>query len=117
MAQTPDYFLGEHFLSDDTSDDNTLTYEQVAETIIELGNRMLDEDDSAEVMEVASGMLAGAIQFWLYSRQPSEDPFSQVRADISNAELRLQALLKETHNVAEESDYLVSAHDRLTGTA
>jgi len=97
--------------------DKSLTYEQVAETIIELGNRMLDEDESAEVMEVASGMLAGAVQFWLYSRQPCDDPFCQACADISNAELRLQTLLRETHNLAEESDYFVSAQDVMTGTA
>ncbi|MBT8423205.1 MAG: hypothetical protein HKN56_08160 [Gammaproteobacteria bacterium] len=94
-----------------------MSYEQVAETIIELGNRMLDEDESAEVWEVASGMLAGAVQFWLYSRQPCEDPFCQACADISSAERRLQALLKETHNLAEESDYFVSPKDGLTGTA
>lgn len=97
--------------------DKNLTYEQVAETIIELGNRMLEEDDSAEVWEVASGMLAGAVQFWLYSRQPCEDPFCQACVDISNAERRLQTLLKETHNLAEESDYYVSPLDVMTGTA
>ena len=97
--------------------DKNLTYEQVAETIIELGNRMLAQDDSAEEWEVASGMLAGAVQFWLYSRQPCEDPFCQACADISNAERRLQALLKETHNLAEESDYYVSPQDILVGTA
>ena len=97
--------------------DNNLSYEQVAESIIELGNRMLETDESAEVLEVASGMLAGAVQFWLYSRQPCEDPFCQACVDISNAERRLQALLKETHNVAEESDYYVSVKDVIAGTA
>jgi len=97
--------------------DNNLSYEQVAESIIELGNRMLETDESAEVLEVASGMLAGAVQFWLYSRQPCEDPFCQACVDISKAERRLQALLKETHNLAEESDYYVSAKDVIAGTA
>jgi hypothetical protein len=97
--------------------DNNLSYEQVAETIIELGNRMLETDESAEVLEVASGMLAGAVQFWLYSRQPCEDPFCQACADISNAEVRLQTLLKETRNLAEESDYYVSPKDVIAGTA
>jgi hypothetical protein len=97
--------------------DNNLSYEQVAESIIELGNRMLETDESAEVLEVASGMLAGAVQFWLYSRQPCEDPFCQACVDISNAERRLQALLKETHNLAEESDYYVSVKDVIAGTA
>ena len=97
--------------------DNNLSYEQVAESIIELGNRMLETDESAEVLEVASGMLAGAVQFWLYSRQPCEDPFCQACVAISNAERRLQALLKETHNLAEESDYYVSVKDVIAGTA
>jgi hypothetical protein len=97
--------------------DNNLSYEQVAESIIELGNQMLETDESAEVLEVASGMLAGAVQFWLYSRQPCEDPFCQACVDISNAERRLQALLKETHNLAEESDYYVSVKDVIAGTA
>jgi hypothetical protein len=97
--------------------DKNLSYEQVAETIIEFGNRMLDEDESAEVWEVASGILAGAVQFWLYSRQPCDDPFCQACDDISNAERRLQTLLRETHNLAEESDYYVSAKDVFAGTA
>ena len=97
--------------------DNNLSYEQVAESIIEFGNRMLETDESAEVLEVASGMLAGAVQFWLYSRQPCEDPFCQACVDISNAERRLQVLLKETHNVAEESDYYASVKDVIAGTA
>ncbi len=97
--------------------EQNMTYEQVAETIVELGNRMLDQDESAEVWEIASGMLAGAVQFWLYSRQPCEDPFCQACADISNAERRLQALLQETHNLAQESDYYVSPSDFMTGTA
>lgn len=93
------------------------TYEQVAETILELGNRMLDEDDSADIWEVASGMMAGAVQFWLYSRQPCKDPFCQACADISTSERRLAALLKETRNLAEESDYFCSVNDVTTGTA
>ena len=97
--------------------EQNMTYEQVAEAIVELGNRMLDQDESAEVWEIASGMLAGAVQFWLYSRQPCEDPFCQACADISNAERRLQTLLRETHTLAQESDYYVSPSDFMTGTA
>jgi len=94
-----------------------LTYDQMEEAIIELGNRMLDEDDSADVWEVASGILAGAVQFWLYSRQPCKDPFCQACADISNPERRLAALLQETRNHAQESDYYCTANDVTAGTA
>ena len=46
-----------------TLHDSNLTYDQVAEIVIELGNRMLEEDESADVWEVASGLMAGAVQF------------------------------------------------------
>ena len=94
-----------------------MTYDQVAETIVELGNRMLDEDESAEVWEVASGMLAGAVQFWLFSRQPCDDPFCRTCVEISNTQRRVAALLKETQNLAEESDYYSTHRDVMTGTA
>ena len=94
-----------------------LTYDQVAEAIVELGNRMLDEDESAEIWEVASGIMAGAVQFWLYSRQPCKDPFCQACADISTPERRMAILLRETKNLAEESDYFCSANDITHGTA
>ena len=94
-----------------------LTYDQVAEKIIELGNRMLDEDESADVWEVASGILAGAVQFWMYSRQPCPDPFCEACADISSAQKRIAALVQETQLLAEESDYYCSVNDVTTGTA
>ena len=96
--------------------EKNLTYDQVAETIVEMGNRLLD-DESADVWEVASGIVAGAVQFWLYSRQPCEDPLCQACVDISTAERRLAALLRETRAVAEESDYYCSVNDVTTGTA
>jgi hypothetical protein len=94
-----------------------VTYDQVAETIVELGNRILDEDESADVWEVASGIMAGAVQFWLESRQPCKDPLCQACADICSPERRLAVLLKETGNLAEESDYFCSANDVTIGTA
>ena len=94
-----------------------LTYDQVAETIVEVANRMLDADESADIWEVASGIMAGAVQFWLYSRQPCKDPFCQACADISTPDRRLEALLRETRIVAEESDYYTSINDVTAGSA
>ena len=54
-------------------------FDRAAENVIELGNRMLDQDDTADVWEIASGLLAGAIQFWLFSRQPCDDPLCESR--------------------------------------
>ena len=49
-------------------------FDRAAESVIELGNRIMDQDSTADVWEVASGLLAGAVQFWLFSRQPCDDP-------------------------------------------
>jgi hypothetical protein len=97
--------------------EKNLTYDQVAEAIVELGNRMINEDESAEIWEVASGIMAGAVQFWLYSRQPCVDPLCHACAEISSPELRLATLLKEAHALCEESEYYTSANDTMTGTA
>jgi len=94
-----------------------LTYDQVAETIVELGNRMLDDDESADFHEVASAIVAGAVQFWLYSRQPCKDPFCEACAEISTPERRIAVLLKEAHALAEESDYYCSVNDVHCGNA
>ncbi len=94
-----------------------IVYDQVAETIVELGDRLLDEDDSADVWEVASGMLAGAVQFWLYSRQPCKDPFCRACAEINSPERRLQAMLREIQNLGEESDNYCSSNDGTYGSA
>ena len=96
---------------------NTNSYDHVAEAIIDMGNRILDEDDSADVWEVASGILAGAIQFWLFSRQPCADPFCQACVEISTAERRLTALIDESQKLAEDSDYCESSHEGMVGTA
>ena len=92
-------------------------FDQAAEKVVELGNRMLDHDDQADEWEVASGLLAGAIQFWLYSRQPCADPTCESCADISTAALRLTKLVAETRQLAEESDYFHSPNDANVGTA
>ena len=76
-----------------TRDPEVSAFDQAAESVIELGNRMLDQDSSADLWEVASGLLAGAIQFWLFSRQPCDDPFCESCADVSTAERRRE----ETH--------------------
>ena len=46
-------------------------FDESAQQAVDLGNRILDEDGGADTWEVASGLLAGAIQFWLFSRSAS----------------------------------------------
>jgi hypothetical protein len=97
--------------------EKSLTYDQVAETIVEMGNHILAEDESADVMEVASGIMAGAVQLWLHSRQPCEDRFCQACDEINSPEHRLAALLEETRVLGEDSEYYSSINDVMTGTA
>jgi hypothetical protein len=92
-------------------------FDESAEQVIELGNRLIEQDSSADVWEVASGLLAGAIQFWLFSRQPCDDPFCEACAEVSTAERRLQKLVEEAKQLAEDSDYYASPHDINVGTA
>jgi len=92
-------------------------YDQAAEQVIELGNRLLDRNGNADPWEVASGLLAGAVQFWLFSRQPCEDPFCESCADVSSAERRVKKLVEEARQLAEDSDYYASPHDVNVGSA
>lgn len=91
-------------------------FDDAAERVIELGNRLMDVEDVDE-WEVASGLLAGAVQFWLYSRQPCSDPFCETCAEISTAEQRLRKMIEEAKQFAEDSDYFHSPRDTNVGTA
>jgi hypothetical protein len=98
-------------------DPPTNPFDQAAESVIELGNRLMDQDSTADVWEVASGLLAGAVQFWLFSRQPCDDPFCESCADVSTAERRVKKMIEEARQLAEDSDYYASPHDVNAGSA
>ena len=98
-------------------EDDKTAYDAAAEQVVGLGNRLLDDDQEADSWDVASGLLAGAIQFWLFSRQPCDNAFCEDCADISTAELRLRKLIEEVRDHAEHSDYYESPHDVNVGTA
>lgn len=101
-----------------TQPEETLSpFDLAAEEVVSLGNRLLDNDPEADAWDVASGLLAGAIQFWLYSRQPCDDPLCETCAEVSTAERRLRQLLDETRQMAEESDYFHSPNDANAGRA
>jgi hypothetical protein len=84
-------------------DDDKTVLDEAAEQVIELGNRLLEVDEDADSWDVADGLLAGAIQFWLYSRQPCDDPRCENCADVSTAELRMRKMLEEAKRWAEDS--------------
>ena len=97
-------------------DDNAIL-DAAAEQVVELGNRLLEADDEADSWDVADGLLAGAVQFWLYSRQPCDDPRCENCAEVSTAELRMRKLIEETRRCAEESSYYETPFDMNVGRA
>jgi hypothetical protein len=92
-------------------------FDRSAHRVVELGNAVLNQDQEAEPWDVASGLLAGAVQFWLYSRQPCGDPYCESCTEVATAEQRLRKLVEEVKQFAEESDYYHSPHDSNVGTA
>lgn len=96
---------------------NTDAFDAAATQAIDLGNRITEQHPDAEVRDVASGLLAGAIQFWLYSFQPCGDPFCDSCSELSTAEQRLRVLVDEIRHHARTSDYFHSPRDTNVGTA
>lgn len=58
-------------------DDSPALFDQAAAAVVELGNQLMEQDKDTDPWDVASGLLAGVIQFWLYSHQPCADPFCE----------------------------------------
>ncbi len=92
-------------------------FDKTAAQAVELGNRILDENEDADPWDVASGVLAGAVHFWLYSRQPCGDPHCDSCTEVSTAEQRLRLLIEEVKQSAEESDYYHTPNDANVGRA
>jgi hypothetical protein len=56
------------------------TFDAAFSKAVDLGNRIADKDKDADLWDIADGLLAGAIQYWLYSRQPCGDPLPGLHA-------------------------------------
>jgi len=92
-------------------------FDESATQVVELGNTIMEQKGEEMIWAVASGMLAGAIQFWLYSRQPCEDPECEECTPYSTAELRQEELMDEVMQFLLSSEYLHSPNDRDVGRA
>ncbi len=103
--------------TDELADSEDLMFDRVAREVINLGNQVLEDNPDADEWEIASGVLAGAVQFWLFSRQPCDDPMCESCAEINTAAQRLRQLVGEVNDFAAESDYFHSPADTNVGTA
>jgi hypothetical protein len=97
--------------------DSDSLFDDVADRVVALGNEFLDANPEADAWEIASGMLSGIVHFWLYTHQPCADPSCRSCAEMATAEMRLQQLLGEARESAEESSYFHSPFDRNVGNA
>ncbi len=92
-------------------------FDHAAQQVIDAGNKLAEPDESADVREIADGLLAGAIQYWLFSRQPCGEPFCEACEDIDTAEKRLKALRDAVEQLAQSSEYFHSTYDLGVGHA
>jgi len=92
-------------------------FDEVFGQVIELGNGAATENRDADVWDIADGILAGAIQYWLFSRQPCGDPRCEDCLAISTAEARMVELQKLIKMFTQESEYYHSPFDVNVGRA
>jgi len=84
---------------------------------VDLGNQIADNDEKADLWDIADGLLAGAVQYWLYTRQPCGDPRCEDCLAIGTAEARMAELRRLIEQFSEESQYFHSPTDSNVGRA
>src|SRR5256714_8885365 len=65
------------------------TFDSAFTQAVDLGNRLADKDKDADLWDIADGLLAGAIPYWLYSPQPRGGARCPDRLPIRTAQGRL----------------------------
>jgi hypothetical protein len=98
-------------------EENPNTFDAAFSKAVDLGNKIAGKDKEADLWDVADGLLAGALQYWLYSRQPCGDPLCEDCGPISTAEARLAELKRLIDQLAAESEYFHSPTDSNAGRA
>ena len=98
-------------------EDDEQVFDEAAWRTVDLGNSIAQEDEDADVWDVADGLLAGAVQYWLYSREPCDNPRCEDCASLSTAEHRVAELMRLLREYAEESEYFHSQNDTNVGRA
>jgi hypothetical protein len=92
-------------------------YDTAATETVELANRLAVNHPEDHPWDIADGLLAGAVHYWLYSRQPCGDPMCEDCAPVATAEQRLAELMRVIGEIARESDYYHSPTDTNVGRA
>ena len=103
----------------DTDYQNPVTAigDEAAQGVVDAGNRLAERDQEADLQEIADGLLSGAIHYWLYTRQPCDDPRCPDCAPLRTAEWRLMELQRAVEEMARSSEYFHSPDDMTSGSA
>lgn len=97
--------------------DSEEVFDAAFDRVVQMGNEIAETEEEADVWDVADGILAGAIQYWLYSRQPCGDPKCDECAPVSTAEGRMRELTRLIGELAQQSEYYHSPSDANVGRA
>lgn len=92
-------------------------FDDAFQRTVKLGNKIAEEDQDADTWDISDGLLAGAIQYWLFSHQPCGDPRCEDCAPVCTAEGRVADLMQLVKQLAEESEYYHSPNDLNAGQA
>lgn len=84
---------------------------------VDIGNSIAESDQKADLWDIADGLLAGALQFWLYSRQPCGAANCDDCTPIATAEGRMRELRKMVEQLSADSEYFHSPNDYNVGRA
>ena len=93
------------------------TFDSAFTKAVDLGNRLAGKDKEADLWDIADGLLAGAVQYGLYSRQPCGDARCEDCLPLSTAQARLTELQRLIGQVAAESEYFHAPTDANAGRA
>ena len=93
------------------------SYNNAARRLIDLANRLAEDGDAVDTGDVADGLLAGAVHYWLYSRQPCGDVRCEECSPFSDAESRLAMLHEMVDELARDSEYFHASTDTTVGHA
>jgi len=95
-------------------EDDDQLFDAAADAVVDLGNQLAEAHTDADPWALADGLIAGAVHFWLYARQPEHPPTDE---DLTTARERVEELVNLVMQSAEDSEYLHSPQDSDVGRA
>lgn len=101
-------------MDQDLDDLNAALFDEAADEVVDLGNRLAVDSPDADPWALADGLIAGAVHFWLYAHQPQDQPNND---DLMSSRERLEELIALIRQSANDSEYLHSPHDVDVGRA